>query len=264
VLRSRVVSLAAILLGLLLCAQPADAAIALVGKAAAQATSTCTGGGDAVTSGIDTTAGAGASLYVVVTTENDAQTTPTESTGTVTFSTVTSISNVIFSRVFYGICTSGSCRSASHTFTASNANRCAGIAVLAFSGTDTSAPLDQSTSASTASGLSQASGSITPTTDNQVVVTLYAGNSQSVNNPPTSFTAGDTANFNPGVAYAVASAYEIQTTATARNPSWTWNDGSHVGHAHVASFKSGGAAPPATPHGCGQLLFLGVGCEAQP
>lgn len=132
-----------------------------------------------------------------------------------------------------------------HTFTASSTGAGPSIEILAFSGTDTSANVDQTNSASAVSAANLAPGSITPSVNNEVVVTGFAydpGLSASITND-SNFTITDVNQGAGGQAWAGAAAYSIQTTAAAVNPNWSTGAGSADG-ATIASFKA--AVPTGT------------------
>jgi hypothetical protein len=113
------------------------------------------------------------------------------------------------------------------------------IYILAFSGSVLS-PLDVTSSASNASTeTSQASGSITPTQNGDLIITglLVSGptTSTTVNS---SITQADA--FNPAVnsqTYGTGLGYFAQSTAAPINPTWTWTTPASAA-ALVASFKS--------------------------
>lgn len=139
-----------------------------------------------------------------------------------------------------------------HTFTATIAGAATNpvITVLACSGSNTSSPADQETGATNTSTSIQP-GSITPTTDNQVVVTAVTsggGGSPTFAIDGCYSTQITDSTGNAGGNYAHAMAYCIQTTAGATNPTWsTWS--SSAGAAVISSFKAaaaGGASPRGT------------------
>ena len=129
---------------------------------------------------------------------------------------------------------------AGHTFSFSATDCYASIAVQAFSGAHAT-PADQQNQAWTDSVSSQASGSITPSEDNCLIVsgfgTTYTSADETVSE---SMTITDRIATNGGVNYGIGMAYKIQTTATAINPSWAWT-GTFNGAAKVASFKAAAA-----------------------
>lgn len=140
---------------------------------------------------------------------------------------------------------------ASHTFSITGTGNYATIMVMAFSGTVLTSVFDQENSAASISSASLAAGSITPTENNELIISGMCGNATqttlSVNESMTReqhFPSGATAK--PG-----AMAYKIQTTATAINPTWTQDSASHLG-SFVSSFRA--SAATVVP----KLLLLGV------
>lgn len=125
-----------------------------------------------------------------------------------------------------------------HTFTvtASNTTMC----VSGFSGTNTTAPFDQENGAGSVNATSLATGSVTPSEDNELVVTgINTGNNGSPFTIGSGFTisvqnTGGGSNFDCGLAYI------IQTTAGAVNPTWTINALDQVSTT-IATFKSAAA-----------------------
>jgi hypothetical protein len=108
-----------------------------------------------------------------------------------------------------------------HTFSNINTNNFSSIAVQAFSGNPNYIVVDQ-VSSNNISSTTLAPGSITPTKDNELIVTSLAisgaGTPISIN---ASFTKTDEIDFSSGNFYGGAIAYLIQTTAAAANPTWT-------------------------------------------
>ncbi len=119
-----------------------------------------------------------------------------------------------------------------HTFSIAASAQSPAIAMVAFSGVATSSALDQSSQAA-----ARQPGSITPSEDNEVVITASAhgsaGNAPTVDTPFSSHLTASIVGAGPN--YAIGLAYEIQTTATARNPTWSPNTGSNS--SVIASFK---------------------------
>ncbi len=108
---------------------------------------------------------------------------------------------------------------ASHTFTAAIGSAFPALAVMAFSGSYGGVEL--ATGTYNASSQTVAPGSITPSSDNALLVTGY---SDSATTGTRSINAGFTiANQGTGNATGgtIASAYLIQTSAAASNPTWT-------------------------------------------
>lgn len=109
-----------------------------------------------------------------------------------------------------------------HTFTGGTTACFCTIFIAAFSGTDTSANVDQSNSATASPVTTLQTGSVTPTTNNQLLVTSIAGASTSaVYSINSSFTVIDTVSVIAGQAYGGALAYLVQGTAGAVNPQWS-------------------------------------------
>lgn len=118
------------------------------------------------------------------------------------------------------------------------------VCVIAFSGTDTSAAFDQTNHGNT-SGSTGQPGSVTPSVDNEVLVTGRSGVG-AAGTIDSSFTVSDAQGFVGGNAYACDMAYLIETTATAKNPTWT-SSGETGGVMVIATFKAAGAAGPTVP-----------------
>ncbi len=129
-------------------------------------------------------------------------------------------------------------KSATHTFTYTLSSGAPSLSVLAFSGVATSSPFDVENGAIFTATTSVATGSITPSVNNEVVVTGLAPGTTSG-----SYTA-DSGMTNIGYiptvggqGYGTGIAYKIQTTAAAINPTWSGPSGS--GSVAIASFKAG-------------------------
>lgn len=193
------------------------------------------------TSSVDST---GASLLVVVVSSYDLSSEPTltDSKGN-TWTGLTAQgpggSNQRV-RIFYAANpTVGS----SHTFTLSGSTTYSSVSALAFSGAKTASPFDQQNGA-TGGSTSLATGSVTPSEDGELVVAGIA-----LDSAPSSLTIDSgfstpaVVYFLGGSSYGVGSAYKIQTTAAAVNPTWSWT-GSSGQAAAIATFKvaAGGAS----------------------
>ena len=137
---------------------------------------------------------------------------------------------------------------ASHTVTYTVTAGYPYIGVLAFSGTDTSSPFDQESGSTTDSGITLQPGSITPAADNYVLVIGILNNASGTDvfSIDSSFTKQLHLDNAPGAHFPGATGYQIQTTATARNPTWDWTAaGNTYAATAMASFKvaaGGGAA----------------------
>lgn len=144
---------------------------------------------------------------------------------------------------------------AAHTFTFTNSSAFCSLAVLAFSGADTTAPFDQENGASASSVTSHQPGSVTPTVNDEVLVATLsfdASNTISVNS---SFTISDQVDL--GTCYGIAAAYKIQTSAGAENPTFSWGSSATVSAA-IATFKAAAGGGQTAEVPVGLIEFLGV------
>lgn len=149
-----------------------------------------------------------------------------------------------------------------HTFTVTDTGGFPSIYVAAFSGSNLSAPFDQENTGTSASGTTVQPGSITPSADNELIVTMEATNSTP---KPYSIDSGfvitDSSN-NAGSNFAGALACLIQTSAAAVNPTWTMSQS--LGQAAtIASFKAaavaGGDPNLVGEGGMGGMCLAGAG-----
>lgn len=129
-----------------------------------------------------------------------------------------------------------------HTVTCTGVGSFCAIGMMAFSGL-VSATVDQETGNHGVPGTcpnTSDSGTITPSTNNQLVITAIGtstGTGMSV--APGSFTLAGTLDFLTGTHWGVGLAYEVQTTATARQASWTITSGcsAATNDVAIATFK---------------------------
>lgn len=128
-----------------------------------------------------------------------------------------------------------------HTFTCSTASSFSSFCVAAFSGADTSSPFDQQNGVSSGNS-PQSTGSITPGSNNELVVSCVTFNLNSAVSVTASMTITDTFNFAGGTNYGSSLAYIVQTTAAAINPQWTFTADTSNAAVAIASFKAAGAA----------------------
>ncbi len=152
-----------------------------------------------------------------------------------------------------------------HTFTytqpATSLAVYATIMVLACGQGNQSSLTDQQNGSTTGGAGSISTGSITPSENGELIVTVVASLDSGTVTVPSGYTLGDRASYAAGIAIGGALAYKIQTTATATSPSWTFSTSSE-GSAGVGSFKAaspsggGGSTPYRFP--CG---LLGIGCQ---
>lgn len=206
-------------------------AIQLVANAYASATQT--------TAAIDTT---GADLIVAwYASSTDITVTDSKSN---TWTDLTLIGNgvdLIYSRVRY--CLNPTVGSG-HTFT--NGVSYASIAVAAFSGVSVAS--EAASTAGSGSGTSLATGSVVPVEDNELLVAflgLAADTSSSGNTADSAsgFSLITSLDSTTGVTYGAALSYQVQTSKTTRNHTWTWT-GSSIRTAALVSFKSSAPAAP--------------------
>lgn len=121
-----------------------------------------------------------------------------------------------------------------HTFSFAGASFSAFL-VEAWSGS-TATPLDQTNQAAAAQA-----GSVTPTQDNELLVAgVVPIDGASVTSIDLSFTISDNVAYAGGNNEAGAMAYLVETTATAKNPTWTVTSGTPG--AFIATFKAAAAA----------------------
>ena len=125
-----------------------------------------------------------------------------------------------------------------HTFTYAATDVYATIQVLAYSGVATSTPFDVENGATGAAVSTLATGSVTPAADNSLIVAGLCLDTTVTNMAiNASFTLQDGQAWSGGGAEAGYDADQIQTTATARNPAWSWTTASVGAAAVIAVFK---------------------------
>lgn len=142
-----------------------------------------------------------------------------------------------------------------HTFSVTGTANFPSLCVSAWSGS-TAAPFDVENGNSLAFGNSIQTGSITPTVDNELLVTGMCYDDTSTPTIDVGFTVLQTLPVT-GFGYTGQQiAYIIETTATAKNPTFSWTNNSRSAAA-IASFKiatggGGGTASTST------YLMMGV------
>lgn len=210
----------------------------LINSAQARETSS----GVATTAGIDTT---GANFLVAVT-SNAQSAVPcviTDSKGNAwTSLTARAVTGQGRIQIHYALnATVGS----GHTATATSASGVPAIEFAAFDAVLTSGAVDQENGATSTSANQLSTGSITPTTDGQLIITGFYSGATSI--PASIATNGIFAQVNQliqtaGVNYGCMMAYGVQGTAAA--VAATWQQGASVSNAAVAiaSFKTAAAA----------------------
>lgn len=189
----------------------------------------------ATTAGVDTT---GADFLVLgISCESTHNDTPTDSKG----NTWTQLTSYTASeprvRLWYSVPTSvGS----AHTFSSNGSNLVGSIFVGAFSGVKQTSPADLQAGANGTGASTLATGSITPSENNCLVISALAFNA--AGSPITidsGFTEiGPEIDFGAGDHYGGQMAYKVQTTAAAVNATWTRGVGTVGMAATVASFKA--------------------------
>ena len=129
----------------------------------------------------------------------------------------------------------------SHTATLSTATKYPGLGFMAFSGMAASSALDQTNGATATAAASLATGSITPSEDGTVVITASSGyNATRVMDGSSPFDVESIRLATTSNAYGISVDEEIQTTATARNCTWTPQASTDIA-AIIASFKAAAA-----------------------
>ncbi len=142
----------------------------------------------------------------------------------------------------------------SHTFTATGTGSFCGICAAAFSGAKSSSPFDAQNGNGSNGATSLATGSVTPSEDNEVLVAGVNVNGAGTIAIDLSFTIADSNGYSAGVNFSCAIAYLIQTTAAAKNPTWSQSGASAAMAGAIATFKAAPAS--AAVH---FLASLGVG-----
>lgn len=131
-----------------------------------------------------------------------------------------------------------------HTFTVSGgAATYPAVFVLALSGADLTAPYDVENGADTDSSTTIQTGSVTPSTDNQILITALSNYPAGTDSIDLSFTISDQLQYTAN-SIGGALAHLIQTTAAAKNPTWTHSVSATEIVGAIATFKAaaGGGA----------------------
>ena len=196
---------------------------------------TVNGAAGLTTPAVDTS---GANLIVISISGDNG--TPSDSKGN-TWTALTDAAGNPTARLFYS---ANPTVGVGHTFTSPSAF--CPIFVAAFSSGGVS-PFDQENTAQTASNVVTLSpGSITPTLDNELVVSALGtqdpADTHAINS---SMSIVQSTNGASGVSFGGGLAYIVQTTATAINPAWSWNDACPAS-AVIASFKVATTSPSAS------------------
>jgi len=191
---------------------------------------------DVTTSAIDTT---GAKLIVIAVAHQAASAvTPTDSKGNTW--TLRSNHKSTDVGVYFYECVNPTVGTG-HTFTLAFTSSFPGIGVAAYSSTGTP-QFDKETGATQTSGTSLATGSITPAANDQVVLALVSTYNVLITGTASSpFSSNNFINLNTGDhTYGIDLAEDNQTTATARNCTWTLSGSSQAASA-IATWGEAGA-----------------------
>lgn len=146
---------------------------------------------------------------------------------------------------------------AGHTFTYSGTAVYPSMTALALSGAAAASVLDQKNTNSSLATTTLATGSVTPSENNEIVITstsdLSVSGSKSIDS---GFTISDQMLYSPGSFFGIGTAYLIQTSAGAVNPTWTYGTSTET-VAEIATFKA--AAASGNLFRPSQLAGLGAG-----
>jgi hypothetical protein len=216
------------------------------------------------TSSIDTS---GCDLIVVAVTDFNATAVLTDSKSNTWLSTYTADTiRTPSSQIFYA---KNPSVGSGHTFSISGSSNGPAAYIFGLSGSDTTANYDVAATHFVDFATTGQAGSITPTVDNEILIAVTTHQDFSGNNPTidSGFTIADALVGAGGAHFGGSSAYLIETTATAKNPTWTQATSS-LTNAGIASFKaaSGGGGPtiiyPNLEHarmrGANRGILLGV------
>lgn len=209
------------------------------------------GGADVTTGSIDTT---GADFLVISLASFTATAvTVSDSKGNSWTPLTIRTGNAVDVRIYYSIPTSvGS----GHTFTVTG-SAFQSLSVAAFSGSAQSSVFEAESGVGSASASTLQPGSLTPSADNYLIITGQGGNSQghagTTDSPFTSNTDSLVDHAAGSNGFGTGIAWDIQTTATARNPTWDWGATSYAA-VTMAVFKvaAGGVAQNSN-----FLMFMG-------
>lgn len=140
-----------------------------------------------------------------------------------------------------------------HYFTTAQVGSYANILAMAFSGAKATSALENNTGATTlvSGATSLATGSITPTEDNELIVSALCFGATNTISIDSGMTIAQQAQYYTNSIFGIMGAYKIQTTATAINPLASWGT-STPASASIACFK---AEPVVSQQGRG---FFGI------
>jgi len=193
--------------------------------------------GGTTTPAIDTT---GATLLIAVVSNlaGSAAASLSDSKGNTWVSLTAQATATVRSQIFY---VKNPTVGSGHTFTVSGLGTGSpGMCVAAFNNTDTTANADQQNGATSASASVLATGNVTPTSNNQLIITALAGlkPSATINGGFTIVDGLPFRNDGVGVNIQVVLAYLVQDASTSANPSWDTSTAGSIA-ATIATFKHG-------------------------
>lgn len=214
----------------------ANATINLIGFAGAGAGI----GASSVTTSLNPINSTGASLIVFHVSRNTESCTISDNKGN-SFTLIQSItSGTMVSEIYYCIPPPGN-TGANHYFIYQACvppGAMPSIDVSIWSATNNSSPIDQQNSSSLSAATFGQPGSITPTANNELVITaVNAGTSTAAPIISAGYSVSSSINFTAGRHVASGMAYYIQTLATATNPTWTYGS-STVSAQNIVSFRA--------------------------
>jgi RHS repeat-associated protein len=125
-----------------------------------------------------------------------------------------------------------------HTFSDTGTSNFASICVAAFSGVATSSPFDKENGATSSASTIQ-TGSVTPSLNQELLVSGLGWNVARTTYPPTldsSFTVSTSSNFLASNHYGCSIGYLVQSNAAAVNPTWSLGS-AQSDAARIATFK---------------------------
>ncbi len=126
---------------------------------------------------------------------------------------------------------------AGHTFTVSGSGILAFMAVQAWSGSHLTSVLDAETGAGSGAASTLQPGSITPSQNNELIVTGVVSDTGGLPSVDLGFSISDSEAAVGGSFAAGAFAYLVQTSAAAVNPTWTFG-GANDDATSMAAFKA--------------------------
>lgn len=160
-----------------------------------------------------------------------------------------------FSQLFY--CENPTVGSG-HTFSISGTANFPSLFIAGFSGGATSSSFDVQNNNPGGVSSSVTTGSVTPSVDNELLVAMLNFDVTDTPTIDSGFTILDTINSGSFGHTNGQMAYLIETTATAKNPTFSWTNASR-GMGVIATFKAAGGTPAATTPASSLLTMMGIG-----